>query len=138
MHISTGHAVVVLIIFVLAIMRLTRLVNADQVSDFFRLWIAGKVRQATLEVEEAAAHTQGARAVRAMDRRDRWSTAFEFVQCPWCIGWWFALAGAYVPVWYIGWPWWSLFPVALATSHLVGLLARFSDTEEIEVEEVEQ
>lgn len=137
MQITTGHAVVVLIIFVLAIMRLTRLINADRITDFIRVWLAGKVRQATLTADEATAHGQLERARIYHRVEERWSTAFEFVQCPWCVGWWLALAGAAVPVWFIGWPWWAMFPLALATSQLVGVLARFSDTEEIDVEEVE-
>ncbi|QHB37313.1 hypothetical protein I5G58_gp011 [Mycobacterium phage BirdsNest] len=135
MNISTGHAVLVLVIFVLAIARLTRIINADKIADPIRLWPAGKVREATLAGHEARAHGRSAEAAVYARRQQRWATAFEFVQCPWCVGWWFALAGAIVPVWFIGWPWWAMFPVALATSHLVGVLARFADTDEIDIED---
>lgn len=135
MQITTGHAVLVLVIFVLAIARLTRLVNADKIASFVRLWPASKVRENTLARNEAVAHGRGAEAARYARQEQRWAGVYEFVQCPWCVGWWFALAGAYVPVWFIGWPWWAVFPVALATSHLVGVLARFADTEEIDIED---
>lgn len=137
MQISTGHAVLVLIIYVLAVMRITRLINADTITGFIRVYLATKVREATLDANEAAAHGQTARAAQAHAREQRWATAFEFIQCPWCVGWWVALAGALVPVWWIGWPWWAIFGVAAAASHLVGVCARFADTEEIEIEDAD-
>lgn len=135
MQITTGHAVLVLVIYVLAVMRLTRLINADTIADPIRLYPAGKVRENTLAQHEARAHGRTTEAAMYAKHERRWSLIFEFVQCPWCVGWWVAIAGAIVPVWFIGWPWWAVFPVALATSHLVGICARFADTEEIDIED---
>lgn len=135
MQITTGHAVLVLVIYVLAVARLTRLINADKVAAPIRLYPANKVRENTLLADEARSRGQTAQMQLFQRRQQRWAKTYEFLQCPWCVGWWIAVAGAYVPVWWIGWPWWALFPVALAASHLVGICARFADTEEIEIEE---
>ena len=137
MNISTGYAVLVLIIYNLAVMRITRLINADTITSFVRVYPATKVREATLARNEAVAHGRGTEAARYARQEQRWATVFDFVQCPWCVGWWVALAGAAVPVWWIGWPWWAAFPVAAAASHVVGVCARFADTEEIEITEAD-
>jgi hypothetical protein len=118
-YMSLGHTILILIIYVLAVMRVTRLINADTVLDPPRLAIARRGRDYESSPTE----------------RKRWTTALYFVQCPWCVGFWLCLASAYLPVHLVGWPWWALFPVALAASHLVGVFAFAADTEEIDVEE---
>lgn len=136
---STGPTLVVLVVYALASMRVTRLINADTVTSFIRLYLAGKIRTATLEADEAASRGQTTLLASALERERRWTGVFKFVQCPWCIGFWVPLIGGVGAVWVIkyGWTldWWAILPLALAASHLVGICARFADTEEIEIEE---
>ena len=114
-----GYTVLILVIYVLAAARLTRLVNADTVLDGPRLAIARRARDTAASGPE----------------RRRWTTSLYFVQCPWCVGFWICLFSAYLPVHLVRWPWWALVPVALAASHLIGVFAFAADTEEIEVQE---
>lgn len=132
-----GFAVLVLVIFVLAVARLTRLVNGDTILDPLRIWVVARQRHAK-EQAGYALGTAGAATVAMWQRRaDRWGTLNYFIQCPWCVGMWLSLGFAIIPVRLIGWPWWAFLPVALACSHLVGVFARFADTEEIDIEDVE-
>ncbi|UYL88119.1 membrane protein [Gordonia phage Evaa] len=111
MNLSLGESILVLVIYVLAVMRVTRLLNYDTVLDGPRV------------------------ALMKIFGRD--SAVVYFFGCPWCVGFWVALATAIVPVLIIGWPWWALIALALATSHLVGLFAGLSADEDMEVEEIE-
>ena len=115
--VSLGWTLLTLVVYVLACARLTRLINADTIVDPIRLAIERRARDTRASTPERA----------------RWSTFMYFTQCPWCVGFWLCLASAYLPVHLIGWPWWALFPVALAASHLVGVFAFAADTEDIEV-----
>lgn len=135
MHFGLGYAILVLAIYTLAIARVTRLVNADTILDKPRIWLAGRARDAMLMSQEAAAHGQVERDRVFRATAARWNTALYFVQCPWCVGMWLALAAAYLPVWLIGWPAWALLPVGLAVSHIVGVSARFADTEDMSIED---
>lgn len=111
--------IVVLVVYVLAVMRVVRLVNYDTVLDWLRIVIARRAREDT----------------RSEAERARWSVMEYFLGCPWCVGFWLCLATAIVPVVIVGWPWWALFAVALATSHLVGMLAPLSADDGIEIVE---
>jgi fatty acid desaturase len=102
---------IALSLFVLTVARLTRLVNADAILDPIRIAIARK---------------------RGAD-----STLVYFLGCVWCVGLWLSLLLAIPTVAYLGWEWWTLFPLGLSASHVVGLLARLDDAEEIDIETVE-
>ncbi|WAB09184.1 hypothetical protein SEA_LITTLEMUNCHKIN_8 [Gordonia phage LittleMunchkin] len=102
--------ILVLVIYVLAVMRVVRLINFDTVLD--------PLRNAILK---------------ALGRE---SMLLYFITCPWCVGFWVALATAILPVIVVGWAWWALFPVALATSHLVGAFAGLTADEDMEIEEI--
>jgi hypothetical protein len=130
---SLGEFVLVLVVYALAVMRLTRLVNADTILDRPRLAIAGKAREARLVMLEARAHGQEVRAQQYQRRMVRWNTAMYFVQCPWCVGMWLALGTAWVPLYFHQNPVAQYLSVALAVSHLIGLCARFADTEDMEI-----
>jgi hypothetical protein len=104
-----GYAILVLTIYVLAVARVTRLINYDAVLDRPRAAVVRFVRGNP--------------------------TVVYFLTCPWCVGMWVALASAVLPVRLIGWPWWALLPVALACSHLVGLAAPLSADDDIEIED---
>lgn len=126
---NLGYAVLVLIVYALALMRLTRLINADTILDRPRLWIAGKGR----EHQQFAMREDGDVAKHHYLQMRRWNTLLYFVQCPWCVGMWLSFATVWLPLWfsdnavvrYVG--------IALAASHLIGVCARFADTEEIDI-----
>ncbi|QFP94629.1 hypothetical protein I5G59_gp09 [Mycobacterium phage LilMcDreamy] len=126
---------IVLGIYVLAIMRLTRLINADTILDRPRAAIITRARASRMDANEARALGQDVRATLLARRAQRWATLTYFIQCPWCVGMWLSLLTAIAPVLVLHWPWWAFVPIALATSHLIGVCARFADTEEIDVED---
>ncbi len=105
------NTVLILGIYVLAVARLTRLVNADIILDPVRVMVA--------------------------QRRGQDSTASYFLGCPWCVGLWLSLLLAIPVIAILGWPWWALIPVGLACSHLVGIMAPLASDEEIDIETVE-
>jgi Protein of unknown function (DUF1360) len=123
----------ILTIWTLAAMRLTRLINGDTILDPLRAKIMARARDAADEADRAA--TTGRPADRLERRRRRADMIAYFIECPWCVGLWLCLLTAYLPVRLIGWPWWALLPVALAGSHLIGVCARFADTDPIEYED---
>lgn len=134
--------VIVLIVWFLAVARVTRLINADTILDPPRLWLAGRAVNARRDATEANQLGQAVRFV-LLDRiASRWEKALAFVQCPWCVGMWLALLSAWAPMILLSWfgrPWYLdavvYLALALAVSHLAGVLARFADTEEIEFED---
>jgi len=103
----TLPAVVVLVIWVLALARVTRLINADEITDPMRIWVM---------------HKTGVE-----------STASYFVRCPWCVSMWLGLASAPFALWLADLSLWLWPVVALAGSHITGLLAGL-DREDIEIE----
>lgn len=87
-------------IYVLAVARLTRLINFDTIM----YWL----------------HTLAAH---------RWSPGawqVEFLECPWCVGMWVSLGTAWFPIWKLEIGWWWYAPLALATSMVIGLAAPLS------------
>lgn len=109
------------VIYQLALMRVTRLINADTILDRPRLAIASAAKAARIAGDDAG--------------ETRWSTALYFVQCPWCVSMWLAIFTTWILVWILHLPWWATIPIALAASHVVGICARFADTEEIDYED---
>ncbi|ART68195.1 hypothetical protein BTO20_06000 [Mycobacterium dioxanotrophicus] len=130
-----GVTILILIVYVLAVMRLVRLVNFDTVLDPLRIRIARRAQTAKSAGEEAEVNMQPIAAELHLRTMARWNTLAYFIGCPWCVGFWLSLATAIVPVVLVGWPWWAAFGVALATSHLVGLAAPLSADEDIEIVE---
>ena len=112
MTVSLGYALFVLAVYVLAVMRLVRLINLDAVLDRPRIWLV--------------AHSGR--------RRD---TVEYFIGCPWCVGMWLAFATAWLPVLLVGLPLWWWVLIALATSHLVGVCAGLWTDEDMQIEDVE-
>lgn len=111
MTVSLGFAVFTFVIYVLAVMRITRLINFDTILDPVRI---------------AAAKVFGPD-----------STVIYFLGCPWCVSIWVGMASAWIPVVIVGLPWCWFVLVALATSHLVGVAAGLSSDEDIEIETVD-
>lgn len=127
----------VAVVWVLAVARLTRLVNQDVVFDPVRLWVASRVRGAG----DAAAAAEvldrvGAGKVWRRGER-RWLTVEYFLSCPWCVSIWVAATTAWIPLWfadnrvavYVG--------VVLAASYAVGVTAELLNDEDVAIEEVE-
>lgn len=108
---SLGFQLLALVIYLLSVMRLTRLVNADVILDSMRIAVARKYGPA--------------------------STMVEFLACPWCVGMWFALLLAVPTVSFLGWGWWTVVPLGLACSQIVGMFAPLSSDDELEYEPVE-
>lgn len=126
----------ILAIYVLAIARLTRLINADTILDAPRVALAGREKQhwsiahglqANLDQAELYEHH------RAVARR--WSTALYFVQCPWCVGLWLTLATAWAPLYFSTNPIVQYIGIALAASHLIGVFSFAADTEDVDYED---
>jgi hypothetical protein len=132
---SLGEQILVGVVYALAVMRLTRLINADTILDRPRLAIASRAKEARLVANEAAAHGQTERAAMYHHKMTRWNTAMYFVQCPWCVGMWLAFGSVWVPLFYADNIVARYIGVALAVSHLIGVMARFADTEEIDIED---
>lgn len=109
--VAMASTLLVLGIYVLAVMRLTRLVNADTILDPVR--------------------------IRAARRYGPNSSLLDFLECPWCVGMWFSLLLAIPVVSFLEWPWWSLIPLGLACSQLVGMFAPLFNDDEITFEPVD-
>ena len=124
----------ILVVYVLAVARITRLVNYDTVLDWARLFVARRAGSALAAAEEAEAADLWTVGELHRNRQARWNLLLEFAGCPWCVGMWVALAGAVPVVIVLGWSWWALLPVALAASYLVGLAAPLS-ADELEIEQ---
>ncbi|WP_409428384.1 DUF1360 domain-containing protein [Mycobacterium sp. SMC-11] len=133
MNDSFGHTLLILAIYVLAVARLTRLINFDIVLDPLRMWISGRAATAKQASNDASVAEQKVAADTAIRRMIRWNTLASFLSCPWCVGFWISLAGAAVPVRLLGWQWWCVIPVAFACSHLVGVGASLSEDEDFEL-----
>jgi hypothetical protein len=87
--------------------------------------------------DEALAHGQLVRAALFARRAERWDAVLYFVECPWCVGMWLAFATAWVPLYFADNPVARYVALALAVSHLIGLCARFADTEEVDIEDAD-
>lgn len=134
MNHSLGFTILILIVYVLAVARITRLINYDTVLDWARLFVARRAGSALAAAEEAEAADQWTVAALHRKRQARWNILLEFLGCPWCVGMWAALGGAVVVVSILGWPWLTFLPLGLACSYLVGLAAPLS-ADEMEIEQ---
>ena len=97
-------------LWVLALARVTRLIVADRLTDFLRVWAYKRSRGGE-------------------------SMLTYFVQCPWCISMWLGFATAWI-IWLQADIPGYLYPlVALSGSYLVGLLAtNLEDSDDVDVE----
>lgn len=95
--------VLILLAWVLAVWRLTRLVTRDKLTESIRFWVAGKLGAA--------------------------SKLTYLIHCHWCSSIWVAAATAPAPILIADLTWWWLPWLALAASQLVGLCARLDPVE---------
>ncbi|CAA0134571.1 Uncharacterised protein [Mycolicibacterium vanbaalenii] len=124
MNHSLGWTVLILVIYVLAAARITRLINADSITEPARMWIAGRAEAAKTKSDEASAASQPALADSYRKRAARGVKTYDFVICPWCVGFWVSLAGAiYLVPFLLGWHGGWVLPVAFAASHVIGKAA---------------
>lgn len=130
-------SVFVAVVWVLAVARVTRLVNQDVVFDPVRLWVASRVRGAgdAAAAAEVLDRVGAGRVWRRGERR--WLTVEYFLGCPWCVSVWVAGVSAWIPLWfadnrvavYVG--------VVLAAAYVVGVAAELLNDDDVVVEEVE-
>lgn len=134
MNTSVGYVIAAAAVYVLAVARLTRVVNLDFVADPLRLFIARRANAAKQAADEAV--TAGQPATTAVHERSmaRWNTAAYFFNCPWCVSVWLAAATAWVPLYHAHNPIAVYIGVTLAVSHLIGIAAALADDEDIIVE----
>ena len=105
----------IIVVWFLAVMRVTRLINFDTIMDWLHTWVGGRFGPGSWQA--------------------------SFLECPWCVGMWVALYTAWAPLVFVPWQGWLRYVVlylllALAASMVTGLLARFS-SEETAMEEVD-
>lgn len=103
-----GTAALVLVVYVLAVARITRLINFDTIADGPRVRLVQLVRGNP--------------------------TVVYFITCPWCVGMWVCLATAWVPMWHAANPVAQYVALALAASHVIGLLSPLSNDDELSTE----
>jgi hypothetical protein len=97
--------VLILVLWTLAVMRVTRLINFDTIMDWLHI---------------ANARRFGPNSWQA-----------EFLTCPWCIGMWAGLATAWVPILLTDdLIWWTYPLLALAASMVTGLAAPLSSEDD--------
>lgn len=120
------------LIISLAAFRLTRLVAWDEISQPVRAWVSG-VHDANyaklakyVESMQADGHDpweQHGDLVPPMSKR-RWYVA-KLLHCPWCVGWWIALAVTLCAWWRFDLTVDASYPLAL--SAVIGIVAKNLD-----------
>lgn len=114
------------VVYVLAVMRVTRLINFDTVLDWLRVWIGNRAAAARDAAIEAESNGQTIIAEGHTKRLTRWNGVFAFLQCPWCVGFWVAVGTAWLPLYRADNPLVQYAGVALAASMIIGLAAPHS------------
>jgi hypothetical protein len=131
---SLGFVVVVGVVWVLAVARVTRLVNSDVVFDPVRLWVARRLSGAARAASECEFSGRDGLAARLRRVQGRWNAVSYFLSCPWCVSVWVAGLTAWIPLWHAGNVVAVYAGVVLAASHLIGVGARLADDgEDIEI-----
>ncbi|MEV5391953.1 hypothetical protein [Nocardia farcinica] len=95
---------VVTVLYLLAVVRLTRLVVFDKIAEPVRALLLRRLRDG--------------------------SPITYLVHCPWCVSVWLGAAAAPAAILAAGLSWWTLPLLALAGSHLAGLLAEVTIAED--------
>jgi hypothetical protein len=128
--------VAVALVYVLAVARVTRLVNQDVVFDPVRLAVARRLSSVSRAVSELELSGRDGLAGRLRGVQGRWGAVSYFLGCPWCVSMWLAAFTAWVPLWFAGNRVAVYVGVVLAVSHVVGLGARLADDgEDVEIVE---
>lgn len=112
-----GHTILILILYVLAAARLTRLINHDTITDPIRLAITQKTRDPNTTSKT----------------RERWAVVLYWTTCPWCAGLWICIFTTWIPLYFPYNPYAQYGLIALAASHLIGIASPAADTENTEI-----
>jgi hypothetical protein len=126
---NVGYVLLVAAVYVLAVMRIVRLINFDTILDPVRLRIDRPAVVADAAAVEADAAGQSIIAELHRERSARWRKLQEFASCPWCVGMWVAFGTVWLPLYHADNPVVRYVGVGLAVSMIVGLLAPLSADE---------
>lgn len=130
MNHSLGYTVLVAVVYVLAVMRLTRLVNFDTILKPLRVAVARPAAIAAVAAVEAENSGQAIISELHRLRAGRWNALLTFLSCPWCVGMWISIATVWLPLHHSDNPLVRYIGIALAVSMVIGLLAPLSADEE--------
>ena len=127
-----------LLVYALAVARVTRLINADRITEAPRRWLSIRL-WARVIPDEAANHwagivsTSGIGAARRWVARQRYDDGAEpplsvyLITCPWCASVYVGAVAAPIVYFWGSSPWLLVPALALAFSHLTGLLAKIGE-----------
>lgn len=132
---SLGAGILTVFTYVLAVMRLTRLINGDTILDWLRAIPMNKAHAARNAMNQARRSGQLTTAAMLEKQSRRWSMVLYYLECPWCVGMWIVFATVWLPMFFAHVVVVQYIGFALAASHLIGVFAFAADTEEVEVEE---
>lgn len=138
----TMLSAVIVFVYVLAVARVTRLITEDKLTEGPRRRLSVWLWARTIRADEAAQRMRSdavrllgrtldeARRFMAYERLDGGAEpplSVYLVSCPWCASIYVAAVAAPVAYWWGSEPWFLVPALALAFSHLTGLLAKIGD-----------
>ena len=132
---ALGREILIISTYLLAVARITRLINADTILDPLRIIPANKSHIARNTANDAKRSGQHSTAALYAVQARRWSTLLYFIECPWCVSIWVAFGTVWLPMFFADNRVVQYVGFALAASHLVGVFAFAADTEEMDVVE---
>ena len=106
----TGLAALTLLLYLFSVARVTRLINADQITDPIRI---------------KAANSRGVE-----------SNTYYFLTCAWCVSMWIGLATAWIPLVLTDLPLWLWPFLGLSVSQITGLAASLDGDDDSDIEYV--
>ena len=109
--------VVIVLVYALAVARVTRLINADRVTQRPRDWLTLRLWKRYTGDWSAAAHALA-------DPKAEPPLSVYLLTCPWCVSIYVAAVVAPAAYWWGDRPWLLVPALALAFSHITGLLAK--------------
>lgn len=131
--------VISLVVYALAVARVTRLITSDKITETPRRWIAIRLwaRSITPEVARQKltrwVEAHGLASARRQIARERYDDealpplSVYLLTCPWCVSVYVGAVAAPL-VWFVGNSPWLLVPaLALAFSYVTGLLAKIGE-----------
>lgn len=120
------HSPIILLVYALAVARLTRMVTADKLFEKPRRAVIVKAwtRRHPWITEEPTEEKRRRNLAMAMDNHAKDPPMLAYLTvCPWCVSVWIGAVAAPV-AWFWGTrPWFAIPAVALAFSHVTGFLA---------------
>lgn len=108
MPVMTSYLTFVILIYLGAVLRVTRLIVADTITEPLRIWFL-----------------------------KHWQFAALWSSCSWCVSMWTAAALAWPLQHLTRLSWWLIAGIGLTASYVTGMVARFDPVEDIEIEVIE-